>query len=710
MAVLISPGTDVQIVATEFSLPTDASALPLIFIATADEKTQADGLTPAIGTYEHGVLRTVTSLKQALELYGVPKFYTSASGQAHHGDARNEYGLDALLKFLEVGNRAYVVRANVNLNDNITDIRALWAAKTADAADYLNTLVTDWLVQYNTINGFVPVDVGYKTSVSKAVLETLVAEALAATLSSFSFSKDAFANALLNDHSVARAGYQDVVFESFSGYLQGIDITGLDELTTYTASVEITAGSGTAVHELTFTGADVTTFADLVAAINTVLGADGVASLIQGRIRIASTLTGVTSAVEIISEGDSSLAQPLFTSLNLFDYKADPIAGTGVALLDVYNNAYDTLTGSYDGVFGTIADWTTGTEVGTEFTGNEAEGLLLASVATFDNTKEFKDGISLGANDALRRVTISQQIQAVINNPNTNVRNEALEFDLVAAPGFPEVTDELVRLTTFKYEEVQVIGETPFDKPATGPNSIATWALSAGKVSSKHVAYYYGHGITSNIDGADIMSTAATTGLRTIAYSDSVSGSPASAAAGVTRGVCPHLSDIGYVSGTLGGPTTFVTDYLDNGTRDELYEYPKNINPITFIAGRGFLVMGQKTTSPTVGPEDRLNVARLSKKIKRVLRKALFSYLFEPNDAITRKNVKASADNYLSSLVSRRELYDFATVCDLSNNDATALDNHELYLDIAIKPVETVEFIYARIRLVNPSTNIGTGR
>lgn len=710
MAVLISPGTDVQIVATEFSIPGDASALPLIFIATADEKTQADGLTPAIGTYEHGVLRTVTSLKRALELYGVPKFHTSASGQAHHGDARNEYGLDALLKFLEVGNRAYVVRANVNLNDNITDIRALWASKTADAADYLNTLVTDWLVQYNALNGLVPADVGYKTSVSKAVLQTLVSEALAATLSSYSFSKDAFANALLNDHTIARAGYQDVVFESFSGYLQGVDITGLDEVTNYTASVEIVSGAGTAIFALDFVGADVTTFADLVAAINVVIGAAGVASLVQGRVRIKSTLTGATSAVEIISDGDSSAAQPLFSSLNLYDYKATPIAGTGVDTLDVYNDAYDTVLGAYDGIFGVITDWTTGSEVGTEFTGAEAEGLLLTATASFDNTKEFKDGASLGANDSLRRESIVKQLQAVINNPNTNVRNEALEFDLVIAPGFHEVTDELVRLIQYKHEEVEVIAETPFDKPATGPNSIATWALSAGKVSSKHTTYYYAHGITSNIDGANIMSTASTTALRTIAYSDSVSEGPWTAPAGVTRGVCPHLSDVGYVSGTLGGPTTFVSDYLDNGTRDELYEYPKNINPITFIAGRGFLVMGQKTTSPTVGPEDHLNVTRLAKRIKRTLRKALFSYLFEPNDGITRKNVKAAADNYLSSLVSRRALYDFASVCDLSNNDATALDNHELYLDIAIKPVETVEFIYARIRLVNPSTNIGTGR
>lgn len=710
MARLISPGVDVQIISEDFYIPSDASALPLIFIATADEKMQADGLTPALGTYEHSVLRTVTSLKQALELYGVPKFYTSATGQAHHGDARNEYGLDALLKFLEVGNRAYVIRANVNLNDNLADLKAMWGDKIADAADYLNVLVNDWIEQYNALNNLVPVDSGYKVSVSKTVLKTLVNEALADVLNKYSFSKDAFANALLNDHTVAQAGYQDVVFEHFAGYLQSTDITGLDEETDYYAAVEIVATEGTVTREFSFTGADAVTFGDLIEAMNTVLGSAGTAELVQGRIRITSDLTGATSAVEITSDGDSSLAQPLFASLNLYDFVADPVAGVGVETLDIYNDAYTSITGSYDGIYGIIEDWAEGSEEAAEFTGDEAEGLLLDAAAQFDNTKEFKDLTSLGANDAARRAEIVTALQAVINNPTTNARSESLEYDLVLSPGYHETADELLRLCVDMDEEVHVIGETPFDKPPTGPNGIAYWAVSTGRATSKNISYHYGHGISSNIDGANIMTSAASTALRTIAYSDSVSEGPWFAAAGPTRGLCPHLSDVGYVSGTLGGATTFVSEFLDNGTRDELYEAPKNINPITFIPGRGILVMGQKTASGTANSEDRINVARLAKRIKRQLRKSLFSYTFEPNDDITRKNVKAGADNYLSTLISRRALYDFASICDSSNNSDDDVDNHELYLDIAIKPVKTVEFIYARIRLVRTSANIGTNR
>jgi hypothetical protein len=707
MANLISPGVDVKILHEDFYVSGSAATVPLIFIATADEKMQADGVTPALGTYEHGVLRTVTSIKQAAELYGIPKFYTSADGQPHHGDARNEYGLDALSKVLEVNRRAYVIRANVNLNDNLTDVKALWTKKVAEAGDYLNTLVADWLEQYNEVNSLVPADTGYKTSVDKATMKTLIQEALTEVFASYSFSKDAFEVAFLEDHTVAQSGYQDVLFESHAGYIQGSDITGLEATVNYGAQVKVVASGGTVTHNLYFTGAQVSTFAQLVTQINTVLGAAGTASIVQGRIRITSSLTGATSEVEVVADGVSG-KQPLFASCNLFDRIAAKVMGRGVQSLDVYNSSYTSVSGGYDGLLGLVADWNTGAVETDEFTAAEAEGLLLTAAATFDDTKEFRTLTSLGANDAARRAEIVKAMQAAVNNPSSSARSEALEYNLAVAPGFPELADELLRLSQDMFEEVFVIGSTPFDKPPVGPNSISNWSISAGRATSDSIGYWYGHGITSNLDGSDILTSACTTALRTLAYSDSNSEGEWIAPAGPTRGLCPHLADVGYVSGTLGGPTTFVREWLDNGTRDDLYEYPKCINPITYIPGRGFLVMGQKTASPVSQATDRVAVSRLVKYIKRQLRKSLFAYLFEPNDDITRRNVKAATDNFLSTLIDRRALYDFATICDEENNTPQTIDNNELHIDIAIKPVKAVEFIYARVRIVRTGANIGT--
>ena len=706
MPSLISPNVSVTIIDESFYIPGRATTVPLIFIATADNKLQADGITPAIGTYEYGVVREVTSIRQSAELYGIPIFRESASGEPHHGDARNEYGLDALNKFLEIGNRAYVVRANVNLDDDYDSVKALWTSKVLDSADFLNQLVGDYIEEYNTANGLIPADAEFKETVTATELKTLVTTAFTDTLNSYSFSSREFEEAFIQDHTVDHPGYQEVLFDTDRGYLQTTDVTGLEnDSTLYGADVEVVSSAGTVVYNLYFQGSTVQTFGALLTQMNAVFAGEATAELIAGNIRITSALDGVTSAVEILADGPSGY-MPLFSSLNLFKRIDDPVAGKGVNPLIVYNDAFDTAIGTYDGLDAVIDAWVSGSLVADEFTPAEAEGLVIAAAADFDNTKEFKAYTSLGANDAARRAEIVERLQEVINDPYTGVRGENFEYNIAMAPGYFETTDELIRLSQDLYEEVFVISDTPFDKPPIGPNSISVWAATPAKISSYHAAYYYAHGISSNLDGTDIMTSAASTALRVYAYNDLV-GEMWFAPAGTTRGTCPHLTSVGYVSGALGGPTTWVEDHLDDGTRDSLYEEPKNINPIAFKAGRGILVLGQKTTSPNISALDRVNVSRLVKFIKRELRKTLFQYLFEPNDRITRANVKATTDSFLVSLIDRRGLYDFATICDESNNTPDRIDRNELWIDIAIKPVKAVEFIYVPIRVVATGADIG---
>ena len=49
-----------------------------------------------------------------------------------------------------------------------------------------------------------------------------------------------------------------------------------------------------------------------------------------------------------------------------------------------------------------------------------------------------------------------------------------------------------------------------------------------------------------------------------------------------------------------------------------------------------------------------------------------------------------------------------APTAGITNNSGTTIDNHELYIDIALKISKDVEFIYARIHLVRTDENIGT--
>ena len=167
----------------------------------------------------------------------------------------------------------------------------------------------------------------------------------------------------------------------------------------------------------------------------------------------------------------------------------------------------------------------------------------------------------------------------------------------------------------------------------------------------------------------------------------------------------PHsLSTFNF--GTLGTATTFNPVALNQGQRDNLYKYFTNINPIVFFPGRGLIVWGQKTSAPDASAMDLVNVVRLINYIKRQLRKNTMSFLFEPNDQLTRDNLKAMVDAFLGDLIVKRGLYDFATVCDETNNTPDRIDRNELYIDIALKPVRAVEFLYIPIRIVATGAEI----
>lgn len=117
MPTLVSPGVSVTIIDESFYVGNTATTVPLFFVATRADKKAIDGVTSAQGVLEHGVVRTITSLQSSVDTYGIPHFRTDSSGAECHGDARNEYGLFALNQYMSIGNRAYVVRANVDLAD-----------------------------------------------------------------------------------------------------------------------------------------------------------------------------------------------------------------------------------------------------------------------------------------------------------------------------------------------------------------------------------------------------------------------------------------------------------------------------------------------------------------------------------------------------------------------------------------------------------------
>lgn len=302
----------------------------------------------------------------------------------------------------------------------------------------------------------------------------------------------------------------------------------------------------------------------------------------------------------------------------------------------------------------------------------------------------------LGANDAAKRVSITTALAAEINS-NQDVRSDIYEYNLILCPGYPECVVELIALNNSINDEAFIIADTPNNKT---PEDTATWALTIARQNSNSVAYYFPGGMATGLDGISVYVAASGVALYVYTFSDSVAEvwfPPA----GPRRGLTSGITDIGYISGTLGTATKFVSSPLNQGQRDILYQTPNSINPIPYFPGRGIMVFGQKTSQNVASALDRVNVMRLLTKIKRDVRKAAFAYLFELNDSQTRSSIKQMIDSYLNDIMVRRGLYDYIVVCDDSNNTAYRIDNNQLWVDIALQPEKAVEFIYIPIQVVS---------
>jgi len=308
---------------------------------------------------------------------------------------------------------------------------------------------------------------------------------------------------------------------------------------------------------------------------------------------------------------------------------------------------------------------------------------------------------------AAQQIVIVRAIQGVINS-DQDIRAEDLYFNLIAAPGFVEAIDEMLVLNDDRKDTAFVVGDTPFTLNASG-TTLQNWATNHsvaygngadGLVSaSKYFGAWYPSGLTSNVDGTDVVVPPSHMALRTIAYNDQVAY-PWFAPAGLQRGIVNNAAAVGYVNAA----GQFITVKLNEGQRDILYQ--NGINPIRVMPQGGIVVFGQKTRQPYASATDRINVVRLENYLRYQLNNLAQPFLFEPNDATTRKSVVESFNRFLSELITLRGLYDFLVVCDLSNNTPARIDRNELWIDIAVQPVKAIEFIYIPIRIKNTGTSL----
>jgi len=314
-----------------------------------------------------------------------------------------------------------------------------------------------------------------------------------------------------------------------------------------------------------------------------------------------------------------------------------------------------------------------------------------------------EDGSGTFGRKAQHQVVVAALKSAV--DTSQEIRDEERRnFNLIACPGYPELLSNLINLNLDRGVTAFVVGDTPF-RLASDATTVTNWGTNAngaldnnetGIVSyDEYCAVFYPNGFTTDLSGSNAVVPASHMMLRTIALSDQVSY-PWFAPAGTRRGGITNATAVGYIDSLTG---EFQQVSLNEGQRDVLYEV--KVNPITFFNGVGLVNYGQKTRAKNASALDRINVARLTVYLRSQLSKLARPYVFEPNDKITRDEIKSAVESLLLELVSLRAIYDFAVVCDESNNTPSRIDRNELYVDVAIEPVKAVEFIYIPLRVKN---------
>lgn len=315
-----------------------------------------------------------------------------------------------------------------------------------------------------------------------------------------------------------------------------------------------------------------------------------------------------------------------------------------------------------------------------------------------------QNGVMYAGSAAQRALVVAAMASAV--DSNTDVIEANYQFNLLCAPGYPELISHLVALNDNRGDTGFVIGDTPMTLAPTA-TALSTWSNNTnGKglaTASPYLAVYYPAGLTTDLSGNSVVVPASHAALRTYLYNDNVSH-PWFAPAGTHRGLVNNLNDIGYVDVVSG---SFIHNGINQGLRDALYQI--NINPITQLPGVGLVIWGQETRSGDTTSRNRVNVVRLENYLRTIMNTISNGFLFEPNDGITRKSIATQIESALHNIISQRGIYDFLVICDTSNNTPSVIANNQLYVDVAIEPMKDVEFIYIPIALYNPGTIASLG-
>lgn len=826
MVTLVSPGVSVTVVDESAYGAPGAGTIPLLVIATEQDKvdptgSETDGIALYTKAARAGEVVRVTSQRELTQYFGNPQFATSGSSIIQ-GAETSEYGLMAAYSYLGQGSQAYIVRANVDLSQLTATTTEPTSAISSAGSWWFDTDETSYGIhEYNATTGTWDV----KTPLIE-VNDNATADEVNGTTNGTAVYVPSTTNVngayLVVFHLNQAGGASLQYFRGISGSWEELDSDATlssGDTVTWARHFSVPASPDTGDVWIKTTspanGIDLvahrysSTLADFervsVQGVTTALVAGASTSIGDFYPQDGSSNTALTSSTAVAGDllldldvntkglillrkvSTAKAPEALGNTVAKYAQVSQPsaVAANGQLWFDDTINSLDVYrisSGSYSAVtptYGTTAPdapatndvWIDTTNAGfgqaneraypvvkvyygstigwvthdntdqtsqrgvlfadiTKTAGNAGtlldgapspglypNGMIAINMAKSKNTLRvynstdgaWRNAVSNHADGSGRfgrfaqRQYIANAMQAAA--AGEDLRDPQYTFSLLAAPGYPELTDELVSLNSDRGETAFIIIDSPMRK---NPTQVVQWVQNAdvatengedGLVTNNtySAVYYPAATTTEPVNGNTVVVPPSHVALYTYAYNDNISYvwfPPA----GTTRGVVQNASAVGYLT----TENEFKAISLTQGQRDAMYQ--NKLNPITTFVGNGTVVFGQKTLHTSTSALDRVNVARLVAYLRERFDALARPFLFELNDAQTRERAKLVFEKFLADILAKRGVYDYAVVCDESNNTPARIDRNELWIDIAIEPAKAVEFIYIPIRIVNTGT------
>jgi hypothetical protein len=318
---LVSPGVEVSIIDESQYLPAASSSVPLLVIATAQNKANASGTAVAAATTKANAnkLYQVTSQRDLVNLYGNPFFYKTTNGTPIHGYELNEYGLLAAYSLLGMTNRCYILRADVDLAGFVGTLSRP-SGDPADGEWWLDTTNSMWGIhEFNAVTGVF----------SKITPYILV------NSSDLSGGKPKASLGNVGEYAVYSAPVQDVgVFSETSTYFVKTRFNSWEKLGSSDWRVATPLVTGTMSNPVLSAGNSFTLGVDGLTPVTITVGANSTGSTVDGLVTIINDHTGLGNIVASNISGKLSMASNKKIDITTESY-ITITAGSGPVLDDL---------------------------------------------------------------------------------------------------------------------------------------------------------------------------------------------------------------------------------------------------------------------------------------------------------------------------------------------------------------------------------------